>query len=673
MKKGLKIGLWAIGIVLGIIFIATLIAAPVAKGYINKHGEELVGRKVNIEGLKLNVYTGHVAIHGLSLYEDNGTDLFASFDTLDVKASLLKLIGHTVHLKHITLAGLKVNLVQNGETFNFQSLIDHFASDSTEEDTDTTPSDWVLKFYNIRLSHAQVNYRDAKSGKQWHLPHIGLRVPGFVLGGEEQSEGGLRIGFAEGGRLSIDGNYDAKEGSYNLTAGLENFALKNIEPLTEGILQPCTIGGHLKANLKAEGTISEILKSRIGGTVTLNNVSLQQKEAAAPVAHLARLDVNVKNINLDANSYDIASIILTGLEAHYEQWPDHSTLDNILLPENPENPEYPDNPESPEKPETPENPEPPSTPIKLHVGQLAVKDCNLSYSDHTLPDPFHFPVTNLNIEANDLTLAGGNNAKLRATLPGGGHMMVNWNGDLNDWKQHQDLFLSIKGLDMRQLSPWAVAYTGQPIEDGIFGLTTRLTINNSQLDNQNKIDIFKARVGSRRKDVDPEMKVPLKTALYILRDKDDKILIDLPIKGNVDSPEFNYMKLAWKTLGNLLVKVATSPVRALGNALGMSSSNLDFIAIDPNQRGFTSEQYHQLSDLATIAKSDSLVVISLEQRMPTPDNDSVAFRYTMWNNIIQRYMQEQGVDESQIRVSNGEPTTSGERTGYAIGSEMKME
>ena len=664
MKRGLKIAFWVIGILLGIIIIATLVAAPIAKSYINSHGEELVGRKVNVEGLKLNVYTGHVAVHGLSLYEDNGTDIFASFDTLDVKASLLKLISHTVHLKHITLAGLKVNLIQKGETFNFQSLIDHFASDSTEEDTDTTPSDWVLKFYNIRLSHAEVNYRDAKSGKQWHLPHIGLRVPGFVLGGEEASEGGLRIGFAEGGRLSIDGNYDAAGGNYNLTAALEDFALKNIEPLTDGVLQPCNIGGNLQAKLNAEGTISEILKSHIGGTVTLNNFSLQQKEASSPVAHLARLDVKVNNINLDANSYDISSIILTGLEAQYEQWPDHSTLDNILLP---------DNPESPDNPENPENPDSPSSPITLHVGQLAVKDCNVSYADHTLPDPFLFPLTNLNIEANDLTLAGGNNAKLRAMLPGGGHLMVNWKGNLDDWKQHQDLFLSIKGLDMKQLSPWAVAYTGQPIEDGIFGLTTRLTINNSQLDNQNKLDIFKARVGSRRKDVDPEMKVPLKTALYILRDKDDKILIDMPIKGNVDSPEFNYMKLVWKTLGNLLVKVATSPVRALGNALGMNSSNLDFIAIEPDQRGFTSEQYHLLSDLATIAKSDSLVIITLEQRMPAPANDSAAFRYTMWNNIIQRYMQEQGVNESQIKVTSGEPTSDGERTGYAIGSEMKME
>ena len=307
------------------------------------------------------------------------------------------------------------------------------------------------------------------------------------------------------------------------------------------------------------------------------------------------------------------------------------------------------------------------------MGQLAITDCALTYDDHTLPDDFHFPITKLGIEATNVTLAGGNNAKLHATLPGGGHLMVIWNGDLDNWKRHQDLLLSVKGLDMKQLSPWAVAYTGQPIEDGVFGLTTRLKINNSILDNQNKIDIFKAKVGSRRKDVEPEMKIPLKTALYILKDKDDKILIDMPIQGDVDSPEFNYMKLVWKTLGNLLVKVATSPARALGNAMGLGKDNLEFIAMAPNQHGLTSEQYHILSELATIAKSDSLLMLTLVQRMPEAATDSVAQGYEFRNEIIRRYLAEQGVRPMQVSVSTGEPTAEGEQTGYAITSEMKLE
>jgi uncharacterized protein involved in outer membrane biogenesis len=659
MKKWVKILLWIIGVLAGIIVVVALIVSPIAKSYVNNHSEELVGRKVHIDGLRVNILSGRVVIRDLNLYEDNGTDVFVRFDTLDVKASLPKLLGSTVHIKHITLAGLNANLVQQGETFNFQSIIDHFASDEPQEEEEEEPSEWVLKFYNIRISHAQIHYHDVTNGKQWHLPDINLRVPGFVMGGEEQSEGGLNIGFAEGGHLNIDGNYDSRSNKYNLTAALDDFALNNITPLVTDFMNIDQIGGHLEAQLKAEGDISEIMKSRIGGTLALNNTDLRNGNTS--YASLNQLLVKINNINLDENRYEIGSVKLDGLTARYEQWPDHSTIDNLLVPEKSDQSDQSDLSDKS------------SQPLRLTVGQLAITDCALTYDDHTLPDDFHFPITKLGIEATNVTLAGGNNAKLHATLPGGGHLMVIWNGDLDNWKRHQDLLLSVKGLDMKQLSPWAVAYTGQPIEDGVFGLTTRLKINNSILDNQNKIDIFKAKVGSRRKDVEPEMKIPLKTALYILKDKDDKILIDMPIQGDVDSPEFNYMKLVWKTLGNLLVKVATSPARALGNAMGLGKDNLEFIAMAPNQHGLTSEQYHILSELATIAKSDSLLMLTLVQRMPEAATDSVAQGYKFRNEIIRRYLAEQGVRPMQVSVSTGEPTAEGEQTGYAITSEMKLE
>ena len=181
------------------------------------------------------------------------------------------------------------------------------------------------------------------------------------------------------------------------------------------------------------------------------------------------------------------------------------------------------------------------------------------------------------------------------------------------------------------------------------------------------------RIDSRRKDVEPQQKLPLKTALYILKDKDDKILFDIPVKGNIDNPEFSYMKIVWQTLGNLIVKVATSPIRALGNALGFGNDNLEFIEIEAHQRGLTSEQYHILGDLATIAKSDTLVFFTLEQHMPAPANDTVARGYEFRNDIVRRYLIEQGVNERQISVTTGEPVTDGEKTGYTITSEIKIE
>ena len=221
---------------------------------------------------------------------------------------------------------------------------------------------------------------------------------------------------------------------------------------------------------------------------------------------------------------------------------------------------------------------------------------------------------------------------------------------------------------MRQFTPWSVAYTAQPVDDGIFGLSSHTMIANSRLVSKNNIDIYKLRVGNRRQDIDPKVKLPLKTALYILRDKDDKIQLELPVNGDVDSPEFNYMKALWKTLGNLVVKVATSPARALGNALGLSDEDLEFFAVEPDQRSLTSEQYHVLSSLATIAQSDSLLTLTFERQMPATADSAALSRL---DGQIRNYLIEQGLPQKRFNITVSD--TVGQRSGYAIVSEIAIE
>ena len=101
MKRFGKIVLWIVVALVALLVVVALVCGAVAKGYVNSHGEQLVGRKVQVDKLRLNLLTGHAAVHGLTLYEEDGTTPFASFDTLDVKAHLLRLIGHTVYVQDL--------------------------------------------------------------------------------------------------------------------------------------------------------------------------------------------------------------------------------------------------------------------------------------------------------------------------------------------------------------------------------------------------------------------------------------------------------------------------------------------------------------------------------------------------------------------------------------------
>lgn len=59
MKKFIKILGITLIIIAFLVIICAIIAPPIAKNYINKHGKELVGRKIQINGLYSNLFTGY--------------------------------------------------------------------------------------------------------------------------------------------------------------------------------------------------------------------------------------------------------------------------------------------------------------------------------------------------------------------------------------------------------------------------------------------------------------------------------------------------------------------------------------------------------------------------------------------------------------------------------------
>ena len=672
MKKGLRITLVVVGIIVVLLLLVSLLAGPIAKGYVNKNAEDLLGRKAHVEHVGLNLFTGHVAVRGLTVYEENGTDAFAGFDTLDVAVSLLRMIGKEIYVRHITLAGLDVKVLQRDTVFNFSSMLDHFSSDEPEEEKDTTPSSWIINLHNIRLANGTVYYADLERGSHWGLKDLNLIVPDFCIGGEDNTGAGLTLALADGGQLTADGEYNAASNDFAATLSLAHFSLNQVLPYLSDQARIGEIKGLLNIDAKVMGNLSHIMDMEIVATANINGVDiLDEKEAS--VATLSHLGVDLNRIVLSQNLFDIAKVELEGLNMRYEVFADSSnTLSRLMI-----------------KPagdaagtetagtdtDSSSNAMPAgdaagagSSPMKLRVGHLSLTDINVTYADHSLPDEFEFPITKLRIEADEITTSGHNSAKLFATLPHGGVAMANWSGSISDWKSYQSLRLNIKNLHLTDLSPYLVAYLGQPFTDGIFSFTSYNTIRGSQLDGMNRIDIYKPSVGDRRKDVKGAKKLPLKAALYVLKDKDDKVLLDVPIAGDIDNPEFNYMKLVWKTLGNLLVKVTTSPVRALAGNKGDGEL---FIAVTPEETDFTSEQFYSIDRVAEMAKMDENIILHLElQTLPTADS-TIVRNHQRRNMILKHHLTESGIPEEQIVITTAEPNAELKREGYSVSTTLK--
>ena len=113
------------------------------------------------------------------------------------------------------------------------------------------------------------------------------------------------------------------------------------------------------------------------------------------------------------------------------------------------------------------------------------------------------------------------------------------------------------------LSPYSIHYTGYPLAKGTLHLTSKTNIVNNNLKSKKSVLIHKIEMADKLKGIKPEYSLPMKVGLYILKDRHDKIEIDLPVQGNIKDPEFPFGKIIWKTFCNLMVKVALTPTKLI--------------------------------------------------------------------------------------------------------------
>ena len=619
MKKVLKIIGIAAASLAAVICLLLLFSGPIGKRVIQKHDMQWVGRQIEMDKLNLQLLGGKARICGFRMKEADGKRDFITFDTLDVSIRILKLLKSEVWVPHITLAGPNVQVIQNDSIFNFSDIIEKFSS----EEKDTTPSDWKIRLYNIRLADGRIHYRDEKLDKEWSLNNLHIKVPGVYLDGENNTDAGVSLSFAEHGSLQTKVQYNMGDNNFAINLKINRFALQNLTPYLAGAMAVEIPKGDFSGDFRISGNLDDILNMDIQGQCAIRNLKitdLNQQE----VAMLHKLDVGISHINPQQNRYEFDHITIDSLSSHFDLFADGSNNFTRLMVKQEEPAET-----APEEtaPEAAADTTPPA-PFHLQLKSLQVDHTNLTINDYSLTDPFRFPITRIRVTAEDISTEGKNRLKMLAGLPDGGFAHLQWNGTLGDVKEYQNIVINIKNLKMSQLSPYVVHYVGYPLTDGTFSFTSENNIRNAQLQGDNKVDIYKLTVGDKRDDVKPETNIPLKAAVYVLNDKDDKILLDIPVSGDLNNPEFSYMKIVWKTLTNLLVKVSVSPLRYMADAVGLNGDQLEQMKIDPLQFDFTSEQYDFLSQLTKLAQMDTNILIRMEQQL---DWEAAAHQLSLYN------------------------------------------
>ena len=601
MKKAFKIPLIILGVVVVLLLLVNFLAGPIAKNYAKRHGKEWTGRELNVEKVSVNVFTGKLKVKDLTLFEEDDTTPFVSFERFETKIKWRDLFNRRLLVNQATISGLNVNVEQNHDWFNFNSLRELFVSDSTK--TESSGFDLILN--EIHLDKGDIRYADLALGNEFLLRDISLQIPTLDFS-DLKTDVGLDLSLADNATLHTDIRMSENGENYTINLKLNNIGINVLEPYLQQYYPVDLLEGLANLDLEAQGPTDHILDFDLTGTLALNDVAFQDT-TGNPLGSVDSVFAQINHLRLNDKVLDLEQLYLSGLNTAYVINADSSSNFDLLL--DGYVPRDTTEMESVIDTIPMENEE--ENAWKITIADLSLNQSELKYEDNTLPEAFQYVISDISLTSKQFTLDGNNAIQLQASLNKVGKLNLNWHGCFNGLDNH-NLTLMLNNVKVADFSPYIVQLFGFPVENGTLSFRSQNVITDGNLKGINKLQVASPKLGDKVKHLHPQYdKVPLKLGFYLLTDKNNNVSLDLPISGNLNDPAFSYQKALGKVFSNLLTKVAASPFRLMTD----EDNNLKYIPFDPLQFDFSPEQYVMIDNVAATLQSRSDLSIVLEEQV----------------------------------------------------------
>ena len=613
---------WSL-ISLASIIVLTLAAAiiwlgPLVEWYVEKYDMELVGRRIEMDNLRIKIFSGKMTADNVVLYEADGETHFARIGGIDAEIALGEVFDNHVHITRMNADEAYMRIDQNVEVFNFDDLLafidqEYFAEQETEDDGEP----WKITIDNITVKQSHFAYFDQEIEQRWELTSLDLKTPSFYL---DDRFSHIDVAAVINDVAVLEGalelNYETWDFTFDGT--LKEFSLAETYKYWTPYLNIGSVEGIADADFELVGNVMDIFRMNISGEASARDFKLTTP-TGGKVLFANRLDIGVEELNIEEERYLLSSLEADGYSSEMIFAKDGTTNFDILFYNDPtivvestvtvEGENLYDVKERVTVNTTVEDDT--LEDMVLSIGHADLRGGEFLYSDATMHRPFEYQMRDIAIKGDNITLMGDNNIVVSAKLPKQGSVMFRWEGALSDF-HNQSLMLMLNNVDMVGISPYVEYYTGFPINEGNLTFRSQNVISEGNISGINKLGTYNFKVGKRDKELDPEIKVPLRLAVWVLTDKDEHIDIDLPVSGNVDSPKFSYGKIIMKAVGDLMLKIIVSPFELMAGNKQDAFQHIDLDILEP---GLDSERYARLDKMAEALKEDSTVRVRLTQRV----------------------------------------------------------
>jgi hypothetical protein len=240
-----------------------------------------------------------------------------------------------------------------------------------------------------------------------------------------------------------------------------------------------------------------------------------------------------------------------------------------------------------------------NAPMLISIGTIVITNAAIKFSDRSLEPNVNLTLESVNGSVSDLSTERLQHALVNLEAKVGGVGPVEITGSINPLQSGEtnDLKISVKDVDLTPASPYAGKFAGYGIAEGKLNLDLDYHIVGKKIAAKNVVTLDQFAFGEKVES--PEAThLPVRLAIAILKDREGKIILDVPVEGDLGDPKFRIGKVVTRAIVNILEKVATSPFSLLGAAFGGGGEELGWQDFPAGSAQLTAEDTKKLDLLA---------------------------------------------------------------------------
>jgi hypothetical protein len=239
-----------------------------------------------------------------------------------------------------------------------------------------------------------------------------------------------------------------------------------------------------------------------------------------------------------------------------------------------------------------------STLPKITINTMTISNASVLFTDRSVQPPVKASIDEVSGALTGISSDELNRADVHLTAKAGRTGPIEITGKLNPLSTNAptDLRVALANVDLVPTSPYMGKFLGYRLNRGKLGLQIQYEVSQRKLNAKNVVVLDQFTLGERVDSPDA-VKLPIRLAIALLKDRNGKIELDVPIEGNLDDPQFHFGKVIAHVIVNIITKMVTSPFAALGAVFGGKGEEVSYQDFVP---GSTELQQANLEKLDTL-------------------------------------------------------------------------